>query len=65
ETGVAEKLESSTDDEVFDGGLAGARYGLAAIPARWTEPLHVPLPGTGGRVLRLADLLGLVERLVG
>lgn len=24
------------------GGLAGAYYGLDAIPARWTQPLHVP-----------------------
>ncbi|MFD5466461.1 ADP-ribosylglycohydrolase family protein [Kitasatospora sp. NPDC127059] len=45
------------------GGLAGARYGLAAVPARWTEPLHVPLPGSGGRVLRAPDLLRLAERL--
>ncbi|MGW0565613.1 ADP-ribosylglycohydrolase family protein [Streptomyces sp. NPDC003016] len=45
------------------GGLAGAYYGLDAIPARWTERLHVPLPGSGGRVLRLPDLLGLAHRL--
>ncbi|MFH8607238.1 ADP-ribosylglycohydrolase family protein [Streptomyces sp. NPDC018029] len=47
------------------GGLAGACYGLGAIPARWTAPLHVPLPGAAetGRVLRLADLVELAERL--
>lgn len=45
------------------GALAGAFYGLEAIPARWTEPLHVPLPGFGGRVLRLPELLGLAHRL--
>ncbi|MFD7447796.1 ADP-ribosylglycohydrolase family protein [Kitasatospora sp. NPDC059827] len=45
------------------GGLAGARYGLAAIPARWTEPLHVPLPGSGGRVLRAPDLIAMAARL--
>ncbi|GGN93833.1 ribosylglycohydrolase [Streptomyces albiflavescens] len=45
------------------GGLAGAYHGLDAIPARWTEPLHVPLPGFGGRVLRLADLVDLAHRL--
>lgn len=45
------------------GGLAGALYGLDAIPARWTEPLHVPLPGFGGRVLRLGDLSTLARRL--
>jgi ADP-ribosylglycohydrolase len=44
------------------GGLAGAVYGLGAIPARWTEPLHVPLPG-GDRTLRLPDLVDLAERL--
>ncbi|MEU2184196.1 ADP-ribosylglycohydrolase family protein [Streptomyces thermolilacinus] len=47
------------------GGLAGARYGLDAIPARWTEPLHVPLPGFGGRGLSAADLTGLAHRLAG
>ncbi|WP_432038845.1 ADP-ribosylglycohydrolase family protein [Streptomyces cucumeris] len=46
------------------GGLAGARYGVGAIPVRWTGPLHVPLPGCGGRVLRLPDLLDLTHRLV-
>ncbi|PJF01614.1 ribosylglycohydrolase [Streptomyces carminius] len=45
------------------GTLAGAVHGLSAIPARWTGPLHVPLPGFGGRVLRLPDLLALAERL--
>ncbi|WP_328724571.1 ADP-ribosylglycohydrolase family protein [Streptomyces sp. NBC_00259] len=45
------------------GGLAGAYHGLDAIPARWTEPLHVPLPGFGERVLRLADLIDLAHRL--
>lgn len=45
------------------GGLAGAVYGIAAVPARWTEPLHVPLPGFGGRVLRTAELADLTRRL--
>ncbi|MEY9943311.1 ADP-ribosylglycohydrolase [Kitasatospora sp. GAS1066B] len=45
------------------GGLAGAMYGVGAIPGRWTESLHVPLPGHGGRVLQLAELLDLAERL--
>ncbi|GGL80850.1 hypothetical protein GCM10010095_77220 [Streptomyces anthocyanicus] len=45
------------------GGLAGAYYGLDAIPARWTQPLHVPLPGFDGRVLHLTDLLHLAHRL--
>ncbi|MCG5216947.1 ADP-ribosylglycohydrolase family protein [Streptosporangium sp. KLBMP 9127] len=46
------------------GGLAGAVYGLAAIPARWTEPLHVPLPGSGGRTLHMPHLLKLARDLV-
>ncbi|MFD7907714.1 ADP-ribosylglycohydrolase family protein [Kitasatospora sp. NPDC059747] len=45
------------------GALAGAVYGLGVIPAAWTEPLHVPLPGFGGRVLRTSDLLLLAGRL--
>lgn len=45
------------------GALAGARYGFDAIPGIWTELLHVPLPGSGGRVLRLPELLSLAERL--
>jgi hypothetical protein len=47
------------------GGLAGAYYGLDAIPARWTQPLHVPLPGFDGRVMHSADLLHLAHRLAG
>ncbi|MEU8622891.1 ADP-ribosylglycohydrolase family protein [Streptomyces sp. NPDC048623] len=46
------------------GMLAGAVHGPAAIPARWTGPLHVPLPGSGDRVLRAADLAGLARALV-
>ncbi|WP_433396173.1 ADP-ribosylglycohydrolase family protein [Streptomyces sp. CA-146814] len=45
------------------GGLAGAVYGIDAVPARWTELLHVPLPGFEGRVLRAPDLLALAESL--
>jgi ADP-ribosylglycohydrolase len=46
------------------GGLAGAVYGVDAIPARWTEPLHVPVPGWGDRVLRYPDLVVMAQRLV-
>lgn len=48
------------------GALAGAVYGIGAVPARWTTPLHVPLPGSAGpqRVLRLPDLVDLAHRLV-
>ncbi|MFE8946202.1 ADP-ribosylglycohydrolase family protein [Streptomyces sp. NPDC007856] len=46
------------------GALAGATYGAGAIPERWTELLHVPLPGFADRVLRAQDLAELAERLV-
>ncbi|GAA2208444.1 ADP-ribosylglycohydrolase family protein [Nonomuraea monospora] len=46
------------------GGLAGAVYGPLAIPADWTELLHVPLPGSGGRTLRLPELHALSRDLV-
>lgn len=45
------------------GGLAGAVYGAPAIPARWTEPLHVPLPGSR-QTLRHTDLVDLTNRLL-
>lgn len=45
------------------GALAGAVYGMGAIPPRWTEPLHVPLPGYGDRVLRTPELAALARRL--
>ncbi|OSY43818.1 ADP-ribosyl-[dinitrogen reductase] glycohydrolase [Streptomyces platensis] len=45
------------------GGLAGAYYGLDAIPARWTARLHIPLPGFGDRVLDPPQLLALAHRL--
>ncbi|HEY4019670.1 MAG TPA: ADP-ribosylglycohydrolase family protein [Pseudonocardiaceae bacterium] len=45
------------------GGLAGAVYGDTAIPANWTDPLHVPLPGTD-HTLRNADLVELARGLL-
>lgn len=45
------------------GALAGAVYGIAGIPDRWTEALHVPLPGFGERVLRAPDLADLTRQL--
>lgn len=45
------------------GGLAGAVYGAEAIPERWLEPLHVPLPGFGERVLRTPELGRLATEL--
>ncbi|MFL5993078.1 MAG: ADP-ribosylglycohydrolase family protein [Streptomyces sp.] len=47
------------------GGLAGAVYGLTAVPERWTARLHVPLPGFADRVLRTSDLENLTHRLTG
>ncbi|WP_328871778.1 ADP-ribosylglycohydrolase family protein [Streptomyces sp. NBC_00287] len=45
------------------GGLAGAVYGIGAVPKRWTEVLHVPLPGFGERVLDAGELEQLTRRL--
>lgn len=45
------------------GALAGAVYGIDGIPDRWTEALHVPLPGFGKRVLRAPDLADLTRQL--
>ncbi len=45
------------------GTLAGAVYGAGAIPERWTDPLHVPLPGYGDRVLRVGELRALAVAL--
>ncbi|MFE0516399.1 ADP-ribosylglycohydrolase family protein [Streptomyces sp. NPDC058964] len=47
------------------GGLAGAVYGVGAVPGRWPAALHVPLPGSGDRVLRAEDLTELARRLAG
>lgn len=41
----------------FEFGPAGA------FSARWTAPLHVPLPGFGDRVLEPPQLLALAHRL--
>ncbi|MGW0590972.1 ADP-ribosylglycohydrolase family protein [Streptosporangium sp. NPDC002607] len=61
---VAIDLGGDTDTvAAVTGGLAGALYGADAIPVRWTEPLHVPLPGAGERVLRLPELVDLAQRL--
>ncbi|SEG83280.1 ADP-ribosylglycohydrolase [Actinacidiphila yanglinensis] len=48
------------------GALAGAVHGIAAIPVRWTERLHVPLPGSTDpqRVLHLRDLEALAGALL-
>nr|BFD84494.1 hypothetical protein StreXyl84_38950 [Streptomyces sp. Xyl84] len=38
------------------GGLPGAVHDAGAVPARWTDALHVPLPGWGGREPRSPGL---------
>ncbi|WP_406859859.1 ADP-ribosylglycohydrolase family protein [Streptomyces sp. HUAS MG47] len=45
------------------GTLAGAVHGVGAIPERFTELLHVPLPGFGDRVLRDRELRELAVAL--
>jgi ADP-ribosylglycohydrolase len=45
------------------GALAGARYGIDAVPERWIAALHVPIPGWQDRVLRAQDLMELATRL--
>ncbi|MER8097326.1 ADP-ribosylglycohydrolase family protein [Streptomyces goshikiensis] len=69
-SGFAEAVRASVDlggdtDTVaaVTGTLAGARYGQDEVPAQWTDPLHVPLPGFGDRVLDAAALRDLARRL--
>ncbi|MFG2588680.1 ADP-ribosylglycohydrolase family protein [Streptomyces sp. NPDC048438] len=64
--GAAVDVGGDTDTvAAVTGGLAGAVYGIDAVPERWTHPLHVPLPGYGARVLRTTDLASLARRLDG
>ncbi|WP_406157997.1 ADP-ribosylglycohydrolase family protein [Streptomyces canus] len=68
ETAVRAAIDLGGDTDTVaavTGGLAGAVYGLAAVPERWTAPLHVPLPGFADRVLRTPDLANLTRRLTG
>ncbi|MEQ1699141.1 MAG: ADP-ribosylglycohydrolase family protein [Ilumatobacteraceae bacterium] len=47
------------------GGLAGALWGAAAIPPRWTAPLHGHVTTSDGRrTYAHADLVTLTERLL-
>ncbi|MEZ0094058.1 ADP-ribosylglycohydrolase family protein [Streptacidiphilus sp. EB129] len=46
------------------GILLGAVHGLDAVPARWREPLHVPLPGWPDAPRRDADLVALAATLL-
>jgi ADP-ribosyl-[dinitrogen reductase] hydrolase len=47
------------------GALAGAAYGLPAIPTRWRAALRGTWPLRQGRTWREADLAALAERLAG
>jgi ADP-ribosyl-[dinitrogen reductase] hydrolase len=46
------------------GVLAGAAYGLEAIPARWRGPLQGEWPLRSGRVWSAGDLAALADRLL-
>ncbi|MFI6684528.1 ADP-ribosylglycohydrolase family protein [Streptomyces sp. NPDC050485] len=62
--GAAIDLGGDTDTvAAVTGGLAGARHGLAAVPARWAAALHVPLPGFGSRVLGAGELTDMAREL--
>ncbi len=45
------------------GALAGAAYGLDAIPQRWRTALHGEFPLRSGRQWRAEDLITLAEKL--
>jgi ADP-ribosyl-[dinitrogen reductase] hydrolase len=49
------------------GALAGARYGIQAIPSRWTTPLNGVVAQTDGTVRRYRchDLQAVAHRLIG
>ncbi|WP_406098509.1 ADP-ribosylglycohydrolase family protein [Streptomyces sp. NBC_01013] len=66
EDALASAIDAGGDTDTVaavTGALAGAVYGFGAIPSRWTGLLHVPLPGSGERVLRTPDLVALAGRL--
>ncbi len=45
------------------GALAGALYGLDAIPARWKDVLHGEYPLRSGRIWLAQDFIDLADRL--
>ena len=45
------------------GALAGAAYGLAAIPIRWRESLRGEWPLGSGRIWHTDDLIALADQL--
>jgi ADP-ribosyl-[dinitrogen reductase] hydrolase len=46
------------------GALAGAAYGLAAIPAAWRDVVHGQWPLRNGRRWNAASLIALADRLI-
>jgi ADP-ribosyl-[dinitrogen reductase] hydrolase len=47
------------------GAMAGAAYGLAAIPDRWSQAVRGEWPVRNGTIWRAADLIILADRLAG
>lgn len=47
------------------GAMAGAAYGLSAIPRRWVETLRGEWPLGSGKILRADDFINLAETLAG
>ena len=47
------------------GAAAGALYGFAGIPARWTEVLHGEYPLGSGRIWHVDDFIELADKLAG
>ena len=45
------------------GALAGAMYGLDAIPARWKDSLHGEYPLRSGKIWLTQDFINLADRL--
>jgi len=45
------------------GAIAGALYGLQAIPARWQDQLHGEYPLRSGRIWLAADFIALADKL--
>lgn len=45
------------------GAIAGAMYGLSAIPLRWQEKLHGEYPLRSGRIRLVRDFIDLADRL--
>lgn len=57
-------LGSDTDTAAaVAGALAGAAYGLAAIPVRWRETLRGEWPVGSGQLWRAADFIALADQL--